>query len=164
MLLAVTVVCALAVVNLRRSNTGRRFLAVRANEAAAAAAASTWPSEADRVRVSSFLAGLGGAMLAYLRGQIGGDSFSVFVSLSLLAFAYLGGIGLVSGAVVAGLIAPGGLVVGVTDELFGGENLDTYANLIGGIGLILTAILNTDGVAGKVARNSIAGELHARRA
>jgi branched-chain amino acid transport system permease protein len=103
--------------------------------------------------ISSFLAGMGGAMLAYLRGQLSGDSFSVFVSLSLVAFAYLGGIGLVSGALLAGAIAPGGLVVGLMDAGFGGENLDTYANLLGGIGLIVTAIFNTDGIAGKVARD-----------
>jgi branched-chain amino acid transport system permease protein len=75
------------------------------------------------------------------------------VSLALLAFAYLGGIGLVSGALVAGLLAPGGLMVGLIDAGFGGENLDTYANLVGGLGLILTAILNTDGIAGKTARD-----------
>jgi branched-chain amino acid transport system permease protein len=83
----------------------------------------------------------------------------VFVSLSLVAFAYLGGIGLVSGALLAGAIAPGGLVVGLMDAGFGGENLDTYANLFGGIGLIVTAIFNTDGIAGKTART-----LQARRA
>ena len=37
------------------------------------------------------------------------ESFSVFASLALLVFAYLGGIGSVSGALVAGVIAPGGL-------------------------------------------------------
>ena len=93
-------------------------------------------------------------MLGYLRGQLGGDSFSIFVSLSLLAFTYLGGIGLVSGAVIAGFLIPGGLAVGITDELIGGENLDTYANLIGGIGLVLMAIFNTDGIAGHLSRTS----------
>lgn len=154
MLLVTTTLCCLMVVNLRRSNTGRRFLAVRANERAAAAAGiPVAEAKLQAFAVSSFLAGLGGAMLAYQRGQLSGDSFSVFVSLALLAFAYLGGIGLVSGALVAGLIAPGGLVVGLMDKGFGGEQLDTYANLVGGLGLILTAILNTDGVAGKTARD-----------
>ncbi len=154
LLLAVTVLCALLVVNLRRSSTGRRFLAVRANEAAAAAAGiDVSRTKLLAFAISSFLAGLGGAMLAYLRGQLSGDSFSVFVSLSLVAFAYLGGIGLVSGALIAGAIVPGGLVVGLVDKGFGGENLDTYANLVGGIGLILTAIWNTDGIAGKAVRD-----------
>ena len=154
-LLVVTALCALAVVNLRRSHSGRQFLAVRANEAAAAAAGvDVARTKLIAFGLSSFIAGLGGAMLAYSRGQLSGDSFSVFVSLSLLAFAYLGGIGLVSGALIAGAIAPGGLVVGFMNEAFGGENLDTYANLFGGIALILTAILNTDGIAGKIARDN----------
>lgn len=154
MLLLTTGVCSLLVVNLRRSNTGRQFLAVRSNEAAAAASGvNVAQTKLVAFAISSFLAGMGGAMLAYLRGQLSGDSFSVFVSLSLVAFAYLGGIGLVSGALLAGAIAPGGLVVGLMDAGFGGENLDTYANLFGGIGLILTAILNTDGIAGRVARD-----------
>ena len=160
MLLIVTSLCSLLVVNLRRSNTGRRILAVRANEAAAAASGvDVAQTKLVAFAISSFLAGMGGAMLAYLRGQLSGDSFSVFVSLSLVAFAYLGGIGLVSGALLAGAIAPGGLVVGLMDAGFGGENLDTYANLFGGIGLIVTAIFNTDGIAGKTART-----LQARRA
>ena len=155
MLLAVTAASALLVVNVRRSPTGRQFLAVRANErAAAAAGVDVARAKLTAFAVSSFLAGLGGAMLAYLRGQLSGDSFSVFVSLALLAFAYLGGIGLVSGALVAGALAPGGIVVGVIDKGFGGDDIDTYANLVGGLGLILTAILNTDGIAGRIARDA----------
>lgn len=154
LLLAVTVASALFVVNLRRSTTGRQFLAVRANEAAAAAAGINVPrAKLLAFAISSFIAGVGGVMLAYMRGQLSGESFSVFTSLALLAFAYLGGIGLVSGAILAGVLAPGGLLVGVMDKLVGGENLDTYANLVGGLGLILTAILNTDGIAGKTARD-----------
>ncbi|MGI9623719.1 MAG: ABC transporter permease [Acidimicrobiales bacterium] len=154
LLLIVTALSCLLVVNLRRSTTGRQFLAVRANEAGVAAAkVNVAQAKLTSFAVSSFLAGLGGAMLAYMRGQISPDSFSVFVSLTLLAFAYLGGIGLVSGALVAGALAPGGLMVGVIDKAFGGENLDTYAGLVGGVGLILMAILNTDGIAGKFARD-----------
>jgi branched-chain amino acid transport system permease protein len=159
MLLLITTVCSLLVVNLRRSTSGRQFLAVRANEAAASAAGvDVARAKLTAFAVSSFLAGLGGAMLAYLRGQISPDSFSVFVSLTLVAFAYLGGIGLVSGALLAGALAPGGLIVGLVDKGFGGENLDTYAGLFGGLALILTAVLNPDGIAGRVARN-----LHAKR-
>ena len=72
----------------------------------------------------------------------------------LLAFAYLGGIGSVSGALVAGVIAPGGLAVALIAKGFSGDSIGTYANLVGGVGLILTAILNTDGIAGKVARDN----------
>lgn len=159
MLLLVTALCALFVVNIRRSGTGLRFLAIRANERAAAACGVNGAAvKLQAFAFSSFLAGLGGAMLAYLRGQISGESFSVFASLALLAFAYLGGIGSVSGALVAGVIAPGGLAVALIAKGFSGDSIGTYANLVGGVGLILTAILNTDGIAGKIARDN-----HAKR-
>ena len=155
MLLIVTALCALLVVNIRRSGTGLRFLAIRANERAAAACGVNGAAvKLQAFAFSSFLAGLGGAMMAYLRGQISGESFSVFASLALLAFAYLGGIGSVSGALVAGVIAPGGLAVALIAKGFSGGNIGTYANLVGGVGLILTAILNTDGIAGKIARDN----------
>ena len=155
MLLIVTALCAVFVVNIRRSGTGLRFLAIRANERAAAACGVNGAAvKLQAFAFSSFLAGLGGAMMAYLRGQISGESFSVFASLALLAFAYLGGIGSVSGALVAGVIAPGGLAVALIAKGFSGDSIGTYANLVGGVGLILTAILNTDGIAGKIARNN----------
>ncbi len=155
MLLVVTVLCSLFVVNIRRSGTGLRFLAIRANERAAAACGINGAAvKLQAFAFSSFLAGLGGAMMAYLRGQISGESFSVFASLVLLAFAYLGGIGSVSGGLVAGVIAPGGLAVALIAKGFSGDSIGTYANLVGGVGLILTAILNTDGIAGKVARDN----------
>ena len=155
MLLIVTALCALFVVNIRRSGTGLRFLAIRANERAAAACGVNGAAvKLQAFAFSSFLAGLGGAMMAYLRGQISGESFSVFASLALLAFAYLGGIGSVSGALVAGVIAPGGLAVALIAKGFSGDSIGTYANLVGGVGLILTAILNTDGIAGKIARDN----------
>ena len=155
MLLIVTILCALFVVNIRRSGTGLRFLAIRANERAAAACGVNGAAvKLQAFAFSSFLAGLGGAMMAYLRGQISGESFSVFASLALLAFAYLGGIGSVSGALVAGVIAPGGLAVALIAKGFSGDSIGTYANLVGGVGLILTAILNTDGIAGKIARDN----------
>ena len=155
MLLIVTALCALFVVNIRRSGTGLRFLAIRANERAAAACGVNGAAvKLQAFAFSSFLAGLGGAMMAYLRGQISGESFSVFASLALLAFAYLGGIGSVSGALVAGVIAPGGLAVALIAKGFSGDSIGTYANLVGGVGLLLTAILNTDGIAGKIARDN----------
>ena len=44
-------------------------------------------------------------------------------------------------------------MIGLIAKSFSGDSLSTYANLVGGLGLILTAILNTDGIAGKIARD-----------
>jgi len=149
-LLAMLIASCLIVVNIRRSATGRTFLAVRSNERAAAAIGiDVSRTKLIAFGVSSFLAGLGGAMLAYLRGAVSADSFGVFTSLTLVAFAYLGGIASVTGAIVAGAIAPGGVLVGLLDK---GFDFGQYATLIGGFTLVLTAVLNPDGVVGRLSR------------
>jgi branched-chain amino acid transport system permease protein len=146
-LLAWVVAIALGVANLRRGATGRRFLAVRANERAAAAAGiNVARTKLLGFGIAAGIAGMGGILLSYKLTSISPDSWSVFAGLSLLAFVYLGGISSVSGALVGSLLVAGGIVDAVT-----GLHLDSlgpeYFTLIGGIGLILTAILNPEGIA-----------------
>ncbi|MCZ7526710.1 MAG: ABC transporter permease [Acidimicrobiia bacterium] len=144
--LVVLTLVALGVSNLRRSTTGRRLLAVRSNErAAAASGVSVASAKLLAFAISSFIAGLGGCLIAYQRGQVSFESFGVFVSLNYLAMAYLGGIAVVSGAMVAGALASGGLVFLSLDRWIG---FGKYELLVAGIGLIITAILNPEGIAG----------------
>ena len=66
-------------------------------------------------------------------------------SITLLTVAYIGGIASISGAVMAGVIAVGGLVyVFVLKEI---GDLGNYYILVSGIGLIWTVIAHPDGVA-----------------
>ena len=93
MVLVILVLIALAVSNLMRSSTGRRFLAVRSNERAGAAAGiNVAANKLLAFGIASFLAGIAGGLIGYSRGQLSADSFSTFVNVSFLAFAYLGGI------------------------------------------------------------------------
>jgi ABC-type branched-subunit amino acid transport system ATPase component/branched-subunit amino acid ABC-type transport system permease component len=146
LVLAVCTVACVGVANLARSPSGRRFLAVRSNERASAAVGiDVAATKLTAFAMASFLAGIGGCLIGYSRGQLSADSFSTNVSLLLLAFAYLGGITSLAGAVTAGLLGPLGLVFVVLDR-----NLDlgnSYA-LIAGIALVATAILNPVGIAG----------------
>jgi len=140
--LAVLAVVALAVVALRRGRLGRRFLAVRANErAAAACGVGLTSTKLIAFALSAFVAGLGGALLGYGQGRLSFGSFGVFVSLSYLAAAYLGGIAGVSGALVGGLLVPGGLFFTVVDG--------KYQLLVSGIALIAVAILRPQGIVGQ---------------
>ncbi len=149
--LVVLTVCALAVANLARSATGRAFLAVRSNErAAASVGVNVAAAKLLAFAVSSFLAGLGGALIGYSRGQLSADSFGVFVSLAFLAFAYLGGITSVGGALVAGTLAPLGIGYVVLDRSF---HLGRHYLLLSGVLLVLTAILNPQGIAGTARMN-----------
>jgi ABC-type branched-subunit amino acid transport system ATPase component len=146
----VTLAC-IMVTNLIRSGTGRRMLAVRSNERAAAAVGiSVSATKLLAFAVASGLAGMGGCFIGYSRGQLSAESFSVFTSLTFLAFAYLGGITSVGGALVAGLSAPLGLMFVVMDRNI---NLGQSYALLAGVGLVTTAIFNPQGVAGKTAED-----------
>ena len=144
--LAVLLAVALVVSNLAVSATGRRMLAVRSNERAAAAAGiDVAQTKLVAFGIASFIAGLGGSLIGYSRGQLSADSFTALVGLTLLAFAYLGGISSVAGALVAGMLAPLGIGYVILDRLF---DMGNSYGVFAGFTLILTAILNQDGIVG----------------
>ncbi|MGB0112620.1 MAG: hypothetical protein WBP59_05325, partial [Ilumatobacteraceae bacterium] len=146
-LVAVATVLALAVANLRRSSSGRRMLAARSNERAASAAGIDVARTKLLVfAVSSFIAGIGGCLIAYRFGSVSDASFGMIASLTVLAFAYLGGITCVSGAVTSGALAASGVVFYALAQLTG--SVGEWETLIGGVLLIVMAVVNPDGIAG----------------
>ena len=152
LVLAVLTIVAIGTANLVRGDTGRAFLAVRSNERAAAAAGiNVSATKLLAFGLSSFLAGVGGAFIGYSRTQLSADSFGVFVGLSFLAFAYLGGITSISGAIVAGTLAPLGIGYTALTHFFG--NAGKYYFLLSGVSLVLTAIFNPQGIAGRTREN-----------
>jgi branched-chain amino acid transport system permease protein len=163
--LVIVVLLALLVVNLRRSATGRRMLAVRANErAAAAAGVSVTGAKLLAFGIAAFIAGLAGALSGYRFGSVTPLFFGSIASLTFLAFAYLGGISSVSGAVIGGCIVAGGIGFTALDQWFGVG--PEYTLLIGGIGLVVTAVLNPEGISGALGQLShrVARLLPSRRA
>jgi ABC-type branched-subunit amino acid transport system permease subunit len=144
----VLVVTAVAVANLRRSATGLRWLAVRANERAAASSGiDVARTKLAAFAVSSFIAGIGGCLFAYGHPSLSVDSFGVFQSLALLAIAYLGGIASIGGALLAGLFADGGILTVAMDS----ESSQTQF-AVNGIMLIVVATVYPDGVSGALYR------------
>ncbi|MBV9416604.1 MAG: ATP-binding cassette domain-containing protein, partial [Solirubrobacterales bacterium] len=145
--LAVTVVLCVVVGLLRRGTHGQRMLAVRSNERAAAAAAID-PRAVKFLAfgISSVIAGLAGALYAYNFSSVSADRFDPFTALSLIAFAYAGGITLISGAVFAGLISTQALFPYALDKWFGING--NWFLLFGGAILIITLIQNPEVVAG----------------
>jgi len=145
--LAVTIGACLTVAAIRRGDLGRRMLAVRSNERAAAASAID-PRTVKLIAfgVSAAIAGLAGSLYAYNFGSVSADRFDVFTALSLIAFAYAGGITLISGAVFAGLISTQALFPYALDKWFGING--NWFLLFGGAILIITLIQNPEGVAG----------------
>ena len=149
--LVVLTAIAVAVSNLRRSATGRRMLAVRTNERAAASMGVNVPrTKLVAFAIASFIAGIAGCLIAYQQTHLSASSFSAFVSVSFLAIAFLGGITTVAGGLVGGLLFAGGIMTVLLDDLIfsRSDNGTALQDLIGGVGLILTAILNPEGIAG----------------
>ena len=141
----------LLVANLRRSDLGQRMLAVRSNERAAAAAGINVRNvKLAAFGISSFIAGIGGALYGYNFSSVTVTRFSALTALSLIAFAYVGGITMVSGAVFAGLISVEALVPYALEKWFGIAG--NWALLFGGAALIVTLFQNPDGVAGAAYR------------
>jgi ABC-type branched-subunit amino acid transport system ATPase component/branched-subunit amino acid ABC-type transport system permease component len=150
--LVILVLAGIGVSNLTRSATGRRFLAVRSNErASAAVGVDVARTKLLGFAVSSFLAGLSGCLIGYSEGSLSVASFTTLVGVSLLMFAYLGGITSVNGALVAGTFAPLGLGFVLADHLVGASS-DGY-QLFAAIMLIISTIINPEGIAGKASHD-----------
>src|SRR6185312_14421984 len=92
------------------------------------------------------IAGVAGGLYAYNFGSVSADRFDAFIALSLIAFAYAGGITLISGAAFAGLISTQALFPYTLDKWFGING--NWFLLFGGAILIITLIQNPEGVAG----------------
>jgi branched-chain amino acid transport system permease protein len=147
----VTLVLGLLVANLRRSSLGQRMLAIRSNERAAAAAGINVRNvKLAAFGISSFIAGIAGALYGYNFSSVTVTRFSALTALSLIAIAYVGGITMVSGAIFAGLISVEALFPYALEKWFGIAG--NWASLFAGVTLILTLVQNPDGVAGALYR------------
>ncbi len=145
--LAVVIALGVLVSNLRRSATGRQLLAVRTNERAAEAGGISVPgAKLLAFALASFIAGIGGALSAYRFGSVSAASFGSFASIAFLAFAYLGGISSVTGAVIGGTLVANGLAFTALNSWFSVD--PAFTTLLGGVGLILTAVVHNEGMAG----------------
>ncbi len=139
----------IAVGNLRRSSTAVRWLAVRSNERAAAAAGiNVSGTKLWAFAVSSFIAGLGGALIAYRQPTLSTGSFLVVSSLIALAITYLAGITSLSGAAVAGILATGGLLTVGLERVSDGSS--EYQFALNGLFLIIAAVVYPSGITGAV--------------
>ncbi len=130
---------------LPRTTSGRRMLAVRANERAAASAGINVPAvKIQAFALSTVLAALGGAVLAYQFGTVSYDRFGVVASISVVTLVYIGGIASVSGALLAGVMATGGISYALISQV---SALDRYWLVLTGLTLLLTVVTQPDGIA-----------------
>ncbi len=148
-LLCFTVV-AIAIANLRRGRAGRRLIAVRTNERAAAAlGVNVVGAKIYAFALSAGIAGLGGTLLAFQStAVVVGNGFAPTDSIGAVGLTVAGGVGFVVGPVLEALLQTGSIGSFVADHF---AALDAWFPLIGGGSLLLILLTHPDGQAGVLA-------------
>ena len=149
------VLAALAVANLRRGRIGRRLLAVRTNERAAAAiGVNVFEAKLYAFTLSAGIAGLGGVLLGFSNSAILYQAiFQPGASISVLVLTVIGSAGYLAGPMLGSLLASGGVITltssgaPVNAALEDSSNWQQYLPIATGILLLVVLILNQNGVA-----------------
>lgn len=140
------VATALVVANVRRSRTGRRLIAVRANERAAAALGiDVRAAKLYAFGLSSAIAALAGVLTGFRSTSVVLSDFASFDSITALGLAVIGGTGFLVGPLFGATFAAGTVGARFGDLVLPG--LSDWMPLIGGIILVLTLVGNQDGIA-----------------
>jgi branched-chain amino acid transport system permease protein len=143
--LLIVALVTVAVARVLSGRTGRAFLAVRSNErAASSTGVDVASTKLLGFVLAAFIAGVGGCLIGYSRGQLSVGSFTATAGLELLCMTCVGGITRISGAIIAGLIAPLGLLYTFLNTTL---NVGEYYQIIASLALVATVIFNPSGLA-----------------
>lgn len=94
----------LAYSNLLRTRMGRAFAAVRENpRAAEIMGVNLFQTKLTAFAVSTFYAGVAGALMAWYLEFVAIQAFTLFVSVQLLALVIIGGLGTLAGAILGAI-------------------------------------------------------------
>jgi sulfate-transporting ATPase len=139
------VLLALVVANLRRSRTGRRLIAVRTNERAAASLGiSVFGVKMYAFAISAALAAVAGILVAFTGEIITYEQFNVFASITSLGNAVIGGLGFVLGAVYGAPMAIGGIATRLIDDIQVSPSWDL---IVGSALVFVILIVHPNGIA-----------------
>lgn len=144
--LIVLVLVGLAIANLRRGRAGRRLIAVRTNERAAAAlGVSVVGAKLYAFVLGGVVAAIAGILIVFRLPIIQFDEFGAIISILHLQNAVLGGVGTLGGPLVGSGFSPGG----VSQQLFSflGDDVATLLAIVGGIGVLIVLTVFPDGLA-----------------
>jgi len=144
-LILLVLIC-LLVANLRRGRAGRRLIAVRTNERAAASlGVSVVGAKLYGFIVSGMIAAIGGSLLAFDPLASGSGGFSSMQSIVSMEGTVFGGIGHISGPLIASGLQNG--TVGQQALSFLGGNAELYLQVASGLALLVMLSRAPDGVA-----------------
>jgi branched-chain amino acid transport system permease protein len=144
--LAVLGVGLLVASNVRRSDVGRAFFAIRDSEdAAMAMGIRIAPYKIGAFALSAALATTGGVLYAVLfQATPSPAQFGVLQSFFLLALPVIGGLETLAGAIV------GGVIMGTSQPMVNAFDLRLF--LVSGVLLVTVTLLRTDGLVGLAQR------------
>ena len=149
--LAMALLAVVIVANVRRGRSGRRLIAVRTNERAAAALGiNIVAAKLFAFAFASAIAALGGILLAFRLTSISYQSFTNFTSITYVGLGLLGGVGYLLGPFVGGMMATAGFNQEVLESTWG--DVGAYLQLITGIAILLVVLYNPDGVVAEWAK------------
>jgi ABC-type branched-subunit amino acid transport system ATPase component/branched-subunit amino acid ABC-type transport system permease component len=160
--LALLTAAGICVANLRRGRAGRRLVAVRSNERAAASLGiSVFGAKLYAFGLSAAIAGVGGVIIVFRRPTaVFLPTFSIFESIFVVIYAVIGGVGFVLGSVIGGAIAPGAFVTNLFGDVFG--ETETVQIALGFV-LIIVLLVVPDGLASLPRRIALAWRARSKR-
>ena len=130
-----------AVAGLRKGITGRKFLAVRANETAASSVGVNVSSaKLLGFGIASALAGIAGVLTAYQQTVLQISTWDALAGIGNVSLLFLGGVGHIGGALIGAALTPAGILSTTSSE---GQILRTTAS---GALMIAIAIFRSDGL------------------
>lgn len=138
--------CMLVVANLRRSASGRRMIAMRGDERAAASiGVNIGATKVGAFAISAMIAAVGGVLKAFQSSATTFTEFTPTASIQGLGWAVIGGVGYIPGAVLGTLLAPSNLLSELLASLY--DDKVAVLGLIGGLGLISVLLMHPNGLA-----------------
>jgi ABC-type branched-subunit amino acid transport system permease subunit len=135
----------LLMVAIRKGKLGRKMLAVRGNERSAEGAGiDVRAVKLGAFALASFMTGVAGALYGYQNTNVTFDAFSPVQSIFFFASVYIAGIASLGGGLLIVFLAAGGIGWTFLNHF---SFLTQWQDLLSGVVLLLTVVLNPDGIA-----------------
>jgi len=145
----------LLVANLRRGRAGRRVIAVRTNERAAASLGiSVFGAKLFGFALGAAIAALAGVLLAFTTTTIVySENYGVEQSINAVVYAVIGGVGFVIGPLFGSMLAIGTLGPKILENVLG-QDVANLFQIVGGFGLIVILLQDPNGLASQNIRQA----------
>ena len=141
------VIACILVCNLRRSPAGRRLIAIRTNERAAASLGiNVLSTKTYAFGIASAIAGLAGIVIAFSGYSIDYTQFNPLASVNAVVLIVVGSIAFAIGPLFGTTLALGAVGTVITRHIFG-NGFAEWLVFLGGVFVIVLLIQNPDGMA-----------------